>query len=805
MTGRAYACPVRITMAAVVTAVQLGPLAVPAAAVGTAGPAAAPEPTLMDVSILVDESGSLSDADVREEIEAATSIALSGLNPRSRVSVYGFGSQNEPGQNAITEACPPTVLDSSVKKDALGACIRKIHRRADGEGNDTDHAAALAKGLSALNGGGPEGALKVVFLLTDGRLDVHRSPHYGRIENDRNREAQKQVETQLALAAAGRVQVWPLGFGDGIDRAALDRFAAGGYQGACDGRTASRPKARVVRDSGDVVRSLTDAFAAAGCAGVSRSDETTLGPGQTRELKIDIPIIATDGNITVAKGDPRVRVDYVQPGGAAVVPNGRSGQSEFKRAGENAGVETLHIVNPRNGTWTIRLTAPDRLAKQLVSATAIWQGAVSASLVVEPPSARTGQPLTVRLSLVTRQGAVTDAKALSGLNFTVQATGPSLGAPQSIVIRDDGKAPDDRAGDGRYAGTLTAPSQPGDLTFTGVVSGYGVHADRLPVTVAVSAQAPVLQGRVEFSSDPVVHPGAEVRGKVTMENAGAPVRGRIIMDGAGQAGGATLGGGTDLAIGTGTSTRPFTVRFPEDAALGGTSMTVKVVDAADLSKVYANGQLTVTVEDPPGWLERHRYAIAGAVLLLLALALLLHLRRRAWKAGVDVRWLRASLRQDGEELARLKAPSKWAQEFRFVVHDGTAGEPGLDYPRAGDRPVRARRGAPGKVVVQLPDGPRYEIAVGGDGEPLEETGLTLAFSDDRPRRARPGRGAARRTGTRRDAPGRTAADRIASDRTASDRTASDHTVPDRGGDTSGEARTEPATTAKPAYEDDPWL
>ncbi|MEU8346431.1 vWA domain-containing protein [Spirillospora sp. NPDC048832] len=823
MTGRASACPLRITMAAVVTAVQLGPLAAPAAAAPAAaraagpaaraaGPTAAPEPTLMDVSILVDESGSLSDADVREEIKAATSIALSGLNPRSRVSVYGFGSQNRPGQNAITEACPPTVLDSSVKKDALGACIRKIHRRADGEGNDTDHAAALAKGLSALGAGGPEGALKVVFLLTDGRLDVHRSPHYGRIESDRNREAEKQVETQLALASSGRVQVWPLGFGSGIDHAALERFAAGGYQGACDGRTASRPKARVVRDSGDVVRSLTDAFAAAGCAGVSRSDETTLGPGQTRELKIDIPIIATDGNITVAKGDPRVRVDYVQPGGETVVPNGRSGQSEFKRAGENAGVETLHTVNPRNGTWTIRLTAPDKLAKQLVSATAIWQGAVSSSLVVEPPSARTGQPLTVRLSLVTRQGAVTDRKALSGLNFTVQATGPSLGAPQSIIIRDDGKAPDDRAGDGRYAGTFTAPGRPGDLTFTGVVSGYGIHADKLPVTVAVGAQAPVLQGRVEFSADPVVHPGAEVRGKVTMENAGAPVRGRIVLEGAGRAGGAVLAGNTDLAIGTGATSRPFTVRFPDDAALGGTSMTVKVVDAADLSKVYANGQLTVTVKEPPGWLERNRFLIAGAVLLLLALALLLHLRRRAWKAGVDVRWLRASLRQDGEEVARLKAPSKWAQEFRFVVHDGSAGEPGLDYPKAGDRPVRARRGAPGKVVVQLPDGPRYEIAVGGDGEPLEETGLTLAFTDDRPRRVRAGRGGtARGTGARRgasgtrDTPGRSTADRTASDRTASDRTGPDRTAPDRGGETSGAARTGPAGTARPAYEDDPWL
>ncbi|TYC17715.1 VWA domain-containing protein [Actinomadura syzygii] len=752
---RAFVRPTgRVALIAALLTGQLIPLAPVRAESGTVASitaagarAGAPEPTLMDVSILVDESGSLSDADVRAEISAATTIALGGLNSRSRVSIYGFGSQNQPGQNAITAACPPTVLDSPVKKDSLAACVRKLHRRADGEGNDTDHAAALANGLSALNGG-PQGALKVVFLLTDGRLDVHRSPNYGRIEEDRNTEAQKQVETQLALAAANRVQIWPLGFGGQIDRSALDAFAAGGYQGACDERADSKPRARVVRDSGDVLRSLAEAFAASGCAGVSRSDETTLGAGETRELKIDIPIIATDGNITVAKGDPRVRVDYVDPAGQTVPGNGRLGESVFKRAGENATVETLSVVNPRNGRWKIRLTAPDRLSRQLVSATAIWQGAVSSSLVVEPPSARTGQPVTVRLSLITRRGAITDAKALAGLNFTVQATGAALTAPQNIVIRDDGKTPDDRAGDGRYAGAFTAPQQPGDVTFTGVVSGYGVRAEKVPVTMAVGAQAPALQGRVAFSSGSVVHPGDAVRGTVTMENTGAPVRGRLVLDGPGGAR-ATLVGSTDLAVGQGTTTRPFKVRFPEDARLGGASMTVKVVDAADLSKVYANGQLTITVKNPPTWVEAHRYEIAGVILLVLLLALLAYLRRRAHRARIDVRGLFASLRQDGEEVAVLKAPGKWASEFRFVVHDGADGDPGLDYPRSGDSPVRARRGAPGKVVVQIPAGPRYEVEVGGEGEPYEESGLMLAFTDTRARGRAWSRGAAR--GPHRDA------------------------------------------------------
>ena len=55
MTGRAFACPVRITMAAVVTAVQLGPLAVPPPpAAGPARPAPPPPPPQKDLYKQVD-------------------------------------------------------------------------------------------------------------------------------------------------------------------------------------------------------------------------------------------------------------------------------------------------------------------------------------------------------------------------------------------------------------------------------------------------------------------------------------------------------------------------------------------------------------------------------------------------------------------------------------------------------------------------------------------------------------------------------------------------------------------------------
>src|SRR5216683_6648636 len=58
-----------------------------------AGPAGSPsiETTPLDIVILVDESGSESNTDVRHEIEAAGTIAQTPLNVRSRVTVVGFG------------------------------------------------------------------------------------------------------------------------------------------------------------------------------------------------------------------------------------------------------------------------------------------------------------------------------------------------------------------------------------------------------------------------------------------------------------------------------------------------------------------------------------------------------------------------------------------------------------------------------------------------------------------------------------------------------------------------------------------
>lgn len=703
-----------------------------------------PEATPLDLVVVVDESGSLADGDVLREIEATATITQSGLNPRSRVTVVGFGSNNGlSGQEAAREVCRPTVTSGPASLQYLAECVGKLKRRQASEGNDTDHAAALTKAMSYFATDSPQGALKAVFLLTDGRLDVHNSPNYG--SGDRNAAAQDAVSDQLGAAAETKVQIWSLGFGQ-ADKASLDAFSAGGSQETCDSRPESRPRARIVSSSSDVIRSLHELFAAATCSGLSRTDTQQLSGGESRELAVTIPAIATDGTITVTKGDPRVKVDFVDPQGVTVRKGGNYDGSLFERSGENGRTEALRIRDPRPGPWKVRLSAPSGLREQIVSATALWQGAVRSYIVVEPPSARLGQRLTIRLSLVTRKGEVVGGEALRGLNFFVTATGDGLSTPAEIQMRDDGAAPDRTAEDGTYAGVFSAPAAEGTLTVTGTVKGAGVRADQVPVTVKISDSGTLVQSRVEFDAPDEVWPGVEVPGTILADNGtGQPRRVRLAVEGT-PGSRVTVSPSGPLELASGESERDFHVVFGDGSARGGTAVTVRVVDDADPRTVYGNGQLSVRLRDEPGFAERYRWVLLGLLLLVVLAAAGWYGWRQAHRRRIDVRHLTAELRRNGERVgAPLKAPSKWAEEFRFVIRDLEGAYPRLDHPsKPGDRsPYRASRDVNGSVAIRTPDGQRDIITLSGQGLRLTD-GLSLSFRDSRPAASRPRPGSAQR-------------------------------------------------------------
>ena len=679
----------------------------------------------------VDESASLAAEDVRREIEAAATIAQSGLNPRTRVTVLGFGSSDGDDRKAVTQYCRPTVVATAAQLQYLSDCVRKLHRRTDAEGNDTDHVAAIAEALRVLRSGSPSGSVKTVFVLTDGRLDVADSPAYGR-PGERDAEARRRLAEQLRTARQEGVRISPLGFGPEVDQDLLDRLASGGAQRACDDRAQSRPRARRVRDSRQMVRSLVEAYAAASCLRVSPPAEARLRPGGTVELPLDIPGTASEATFTVAKGDRRAQVEFVTPDGRPAPTGGSRDRSAYTRSGAGGTIEALRVTGPLNGRWRIRITAPDGVPALRVGATAMYQGVIRSRLVVEPPAVRTGERTTVRLSLVTRRGYVQDPKELQGLLFTVTATGAGLGGGQAVPMRDDGRAPDDTPGDGSYAGTFTAPAAPGRVTLTGTVAGAGLRSDGNPTaTIDVTARPPDVQGVVAFPDGTSAHPGGAVRGTVQVHNSTPrTVRGRLVLNAPPQAQ-ATVTPNRILTIPPGGSTHDFAIRFGGRAALGRASVTLRMTDESDPAKVYVTRQSAIEVEEPPGWLERNSRVVLACLALVAAVVAVLWLRRFTRRAWTDVRGLRVALHRH-EAVPDLRPPrSMWSDEFRFVIRDlGGQGGPGLDRAGPGDKALVASRTWNGRIAVRTADGTGFEVAPGEVSEPLAG-GLRLVFRDER--------------------------------------------------------------------------
>ena len=699
-----------------------------------AGSAAGPP---LDIVLLVDESGSLSDTDVAREVQAAGILAQSPLNPRSRVTIIGFGGVNgvAPDQDPTSVVCQPTVTGSTASLQYLARCVSGLHRRTEAEGDDTDYAAALAQAMNVLGDGtsdgqqSPAGATKAIFMMTDGGLDLHRDPQY---LPDWVTAAHHAVDLQLQAARASDVQVWPLGFGsiDQQDHDYLGYLAAQGAQPSHDSCQISRPHAIVVYNSTVALTALGALYAAAGCSGTSDSGPATLGPGQSRTLSVTIPAIASAGAISVTKGNPAIRVDYVTPGGTTVTGTALDG-STFQRSGQDTAVDVLHVTDPAAGTWQIRLTAPPDMGSQLVSATAFWQGAVRAVITASPPTARDGQPVKVVVSVLGIRGPITDPATLQQLRVSVNVTGDGLPGPVDVPVSNAGEGTSTPTGAGDYDGTYTAPGRAGTLMFTGTAQGYGLVSTKVPTQVQVGTQPPSLQATILFNAPISVQAGQRVSGQILFSNqTGTTQHVRLELDASPAFATITSPEGT-LPVPSGNSPAAFTVTFRPDSPRGNMLLRASVVDAAHPGTVYGNSPLTIAVTAPPGILARYGWAIVAAIIVLAIIALIAAARRRVRRKRTAVSDLTAVLRRDGEVLyPTLKASGRWSDSFRFVIRGEDGPDPRLAHPRSGDRTYVARRADHGRIKVLTPGGEKFEVSPGRDGEPLPN-GLTLSFADAR--------------------------------------------------------------------------
>ena len=677
----------RTARSVAVLAIGLAPLVAvqpPSSAGGQAEPARI---TPAHIVVLVDQSGSISPEDMTREKEAAGLIAQAEFSPESTVAIVGFGSDSG-GTPPVDAVCPPTKVATSAERQRLSTCVDALRIRDRGKGDGTDHAQALVQALDFLSDD-QDDEPKIVFLLTDGKLDVGDSERYGtdKTPEQRDSAAHDLITERLADARDSKVQVWPLGFG-AVDEKALGEFAAGGFQGSCGPGTPT-PKATTVSGSGDVKRAIFESYSSARCAGIGPINEQQLSSGGTVEAKVDIPAIATDGSIIVIKHDPRVAVEFLAPDATKASPKaGTADGSTYEGSGQGGAVEALRIVDPKPGTWTVRITSADGVPAQNVSTAVTWQGAVQA--VVQPSSSTlsAGQPVTVSVRLRTRRGPVTDPAQLRALSFTADVSG--AGPAQPIALADDGKSPDPTADDGTYTGRTTLPPDAsGQVTFTGHVTGIGVSGDHPTARASVvKGPPPVLAGAALPTINDEVAPGESVTAHLEVtNNSGGARKLRVRLD---QDSGSLISVEDAVhEVPAGASAFDVDLRFDGKAELGTTTAQLALVDDADPSVVYQTFPFTTTVAEPFPW----PLAGAGGAVLILLLGLVFWLLARS-RAG-DLRGLKITVTL-GAYSGFLPSPVVSTKAIDFAVEVTGGGVPSIRDAQRGDpelrRLTRSKRG-----------------------------------------------------------------------------------------------------------------
>ena len=679
--------------------------------------------------VLIDESGSQSVESVKAEVNAASLLAQAELSNQSSFMVVGFASSNGKGQSAFVQYCPFITVTDYAARERASACAERAHRRSPKEGDDTDHAAALDFAVGQL-ADAPKGTARVVFLLTDGNLNVCDSPQYGRTCKARNREAKRQLDQRILPAARrAEIAIWPLGFGPVTRRDGLESFARGGASGneQCKGAKGTQPRAVVVGDSETILNVLLDLLASARCAQAGPPDGGLLEGGKTVSLEVKLPSIATDGAISVTKLDPRFTVEYFDPDGDEAIDRGEVDGQTFSRSGQNGQVEALRIENPKPGTWTVKVTAPAGRPAQRVLARAVWSGALQASIRISPVLPKPGQRVTVELYLITRYGVIRDPAELKGIVASAQVSG-DFGS-QTIALNDAGKDGDTKAGDGTFSGPFTMPGgKVGCFEVTGQIASPGVAADRRLYSLCSSKGS--LSAIFKLAVPKTVHGGDAVTGTIDFDNELGPQRLRLVVD--------ELSNGAQVsvspasfAVAQGASKRKFELRIASGSPIGDLSGRLQLVDAKG-TPLLGDAFFTSNVEAVPGVFGRYWLlialclaAIAGAAGVSAATA---RRRRRAALVGglFAVLTVSSSHPRSGEPPG-ISAPERETEFPLGYVSDEEG--PRLLRPGPGAETTFVVRRSGARVSIEGPGMPANPVAP-GTAVPIEN-GVVLTINDRR--------------------------------------------------------------------------
>ncbi|MFF2133699.1 CHAT domain-containing protein [Streptomyces olivochromogenes] len=675
----------------------------------------------------MDESASLAPEDMKAEKAAAKRIALGDVSSSSHATVFGFAAAESDAQRAVDPVCPRTTLDAA-GRETIGTCVDKLRGRTKNEGTGTDFPSAIRQGVHDLTTGTDPSQPRVLFLLTDGKLDVQDSPKYGE-RAKREAEGERQLTEALKDAAAQNVQIWPLGFGSDPDKKQLDRIAAGGYQKGCVKLPAATPKAYKVSGAKDVGSTLEKIFAAAHCL---RYEE---GPSKRppATLEIGISPLATVGSIVVDKGDPEVKITYLDPNGHQVPTTGTYRKSGFELAGGSGTVEALKIVDPVPGTWRVKAEAPEGHRSVPVAVSVLWQGELRGAITMDPPSPQAGEKVTVTMRLQTREGyEIKDPRDYEGLRVRSELTGDGF-SPLALDLADNGQGADLKANDGSFTGTATVPKDAaGPLKVSATLTASGLSTvtrseggqiapGALPVTTALELPA----GNT--------HPGGTVTGTLTVHNTtDTPHTLRLSI--ADLLPGLLSVSPDEIEVKPGESgTRNVTIEVAPadvfgDRLLGGLDLfgTLTVVDTNDYDRTLVRSLLSVRVTPEPSLWKRFRPAFLSAAVLIaltaaVALAWVQQHNRRKDPYGLVLRLVSA----EGDVLGEHLAGHGHKQWYEFAVVEPHR-SPRIE--RRAHGPYAIQRSPEGGAVLRKRGGGRTPLPARGQVQ-LTDT-LSLALGED---------------------------------------------------------------------------
>jgi hypothetical protein len=688
----------------------------------------------VDIAIAVDESGSITPEEMVQERTAARQIALGEYAPDSKVVVIGFAGadalnlRGHVRQTPFDQVCPLTEVSSPAQQQILNDCIGLLHARTYTQGWNTNFIAVIDQAVSDLDNAGDSGRPKLLFLLTDGYLDVYGDAAFTGTPQQVNTQAQNALLHQaLPLAKANGVEIWPVGFGQ-ADYSELSEIAAGGAQAQCTDLPKARPHAITVASAAEAEAVLPTVYAYARC----------VYPGPIRRgfvrgslnIPVTVPVIAADGVIEVVRQSPRIQVSFLDPENRQVPASGDFDGSTFSLGGADDTVMDMRITDPLPGTWTVHFHAPPGDSGTLVQVRVFWRAVLRSDIVVTPPEPTPGSKVIVEVRLELHGSTINDPAALAGIKVSAQVSGAGIVSPVTVPLADNGIAPDQTASDGVYSGYLVIPkSANGALSFTGLVTGQGVTGDENIFTTSILAQSLALVGQISLNQRSVT-PGGTVTGSLLLNNeTGQSHQIRLVL--VGTASGVTVSP-SSLAISAASgasSPQDFAIRFARGVPLGSVSGELRAVDPADPAHVYAQSFLTVVVALPAAWYAKYWWLEAiGLLIAVLALTGLLrqNVSRRRGEDMSDIELMLFSGDRD-IPVQSLPAPAGCGRKFRFSVDMSQSDRPRLELDTTG-LGYAARRGK-GTLRVTMPGEEPVEIELGERGD--IGNGLALGYRDHR--------------------------------------------------------------------------